>query len=257
MKLHAIARLGMLLGFGALQGCWFMWSPDDRAVPTPPIYDPDLSPPSAGFVMSRGCSPLNRAQCPLDARPLMTGVRETVSFSVPDNAYGGDPSVSVDDPSVVTVAGLRRTSGVGERYAGLFDLTAGASPGRTTLRVTGATGETWQWTIRVDAPAGMDIVDDEGAARFDRVQGRLALRVGEQVSLVGVPVNLEVERLYANDGVVWTVPNTRVVNLSWTYMQGPRVVDDRVFIDGVAPGQEEITVRAGVVERTVVVDVAR
>jgi len=38
-------------------------------------------------------------------------------------------------------------------------------------------------------------------------------------------------------------------------MRGERVADDHVYVEGLAPGTEVITVRAGVVERTIIVDV--
>lgn len=259
MKLQSLARVALLLGVNALSGCWFMWRSDDPSVPppSPPIFEPDVAQPTLGFTLSRGCSVLAREACPVDSRPLMTGVRERVSFSAPGSRTGQNPSVTVDDPSVVTVGAVQRASREGDRFTGLFDLTAGENRGATTLRLITADGQQWSWEVRVDAPAGMDIVDDMNEADFDRVQGRLALRVGERVGLTGVPVNLEVERLYANDGVVWAVPDVRTVNLSWSFMQGPRVVDDLAFIEGIAPGTAEITVRAGVVERTVTVTVSR
>lgn len=255
MNHRSLALLGALATTLSLQGCYWVWGDSDSPTPSPPLYlDPDDAPATLEFTLSRGCAGFASGPCP-STRPLMAGVRENASFSVPGNAYGPSPSVRVDDPAVLTVGALTRLSEEGRPYRGTFEVIAGSAPGSTTVTIANADGRSWQYVLRVEAAAGMDIVEDEGSGHLDRVQGTLRLRVGEQVSLTGVPVSAEVERLYANDVVIWTVPNTRVVNLSRSFMSGPRVADDHVYVQGRAAGTEEITVRAGVVERSIQVTV--
>jgi hypothetical protein len=251
--LHTVVAL--TLAANALAGCYVTWGDDTpRAVPVPvPFGLDDDAPPRFTFTLSRGCSALQQSACGTD-RPLMAGVRERVVVSIPGSAFGPEPVVRVSDPGVLTVGELQRLSSSGERYQAAFDL-RGVAAGVATLTVTGSDGRDFAFTVRVDEPAGMDIVEDEGTSQFDRDESRLRVRVGQRISLTGYPVNLNVERLYANDGVSWTVPTAERVNLSWSFMSGPRVVDDHVYLTGVAPGREVVTVRAGVVERTVIVDV--
>lgn len=249
--------LALLASSSALTGCYWRWDrPSEPDAPSPPIYrpDPDVE-PSLGFTLSRGCSPFARGQCP-PTRPLMAGVRERASFVVPLDGSTEDPSVSSSDPTVVSVDPVQRVGRSGGRYEGTFDLRAGTA-GSATVTIQWPDGQAWQYVLRVEDAAGMDIVEDEGNSYFDREDGRLRLRVGERASLNGYPVSRDVERLYANDVVIWTVPDTSHARLSWSFMSGPRVADDHVYVEGVAPGTDVITVRAGVVERTVLVDVTR
>lgn len=254
----SLSLLALLLSSQSLAGCIGRWeSPSDPPIPSPPIFrepDPD-GPATFGFTLSRGCSPFVNGQCPAE-RPLMVGVREQVSFSIPSGWSNEEPTVSTSDATVVAVDPVRRLSADGGRFTGTFDVRAG-NAGRATVTILGASGRAWQYVLRVEEAAGMDLVEDEGTSQFDREDGRLRLRVGQRVSMNGYPVSRDVERLYANDQVIWSVPSARVVNLSWSFMQGARVADDHVYVEGVAPGTDAITVRAGVVERTVLVDVTR
>lgn len=246
----------LLLSSNALTGCFIRWSDTPEPVPAPPIYrdDPDAE-PTFGFTMSRGCSPFERAQCP-PTRPLMAGVRERASFTIHLDGPAADPTVSSSDTAVIAVDPVQRVGASDGSYQGLFEVRAGVA-GSATVTIQRADGQAWQYVLRVEEAAGMDLVEDEGTAQFDRADGRLRLRVGDRVSMNGYPVSRDVEALYANDQVTWSVPNTEHVVLSWSFMRGPRVTDDHVYVEGVAPGTDVITVRAGVVERTVIVDVTR
>lgn len=257
MKLRSIVSL---LGFVALQntaGCYVEWGREPTPIPAPPPSFPDDvddAPPTFTFSRSRGCaSVLNRTVCGVD-RPLMVGVQEAIRLTIPGNERGPDPEITSSDPETLELSSVTRVSGQGERYSGVIAV-RGLRTGASTLSVRGNDGRQWTFDIRVDEAVGMFIEGDEGNPRFDDTEGLLRLRVGERVSLTGYPVNLNVERLYANDGVVWTAPHTRVVNLSWQSMSGARVVDDHVYIEGRAEGTVTLQVRAGVVERTVRVEV--
>ena len=260
MKLRTmLAALGFLTAVNGTTGCYVEWGRDgDRRTvpPTPlPITPGDFDPPTFSFSQSRGCAgAASTSACGFD-RPLMVGVREVIRFSIPGNAFSPAPEVTASDPEVLNVTSVERSSERGEGFVGTIAVRA-LRVGASEIRVRDASGTTWGYPIRVDEPAGMILAGDEGNPRFDAQEGRLQLRVGEQVSLTGHPVNLNVERLYANDGVTWTAPDTRTVNLSWQFMSGERVVDDHVYIQGRAPGRVTLQVRAGVVERTVVVEVS-
>jgi len=259
MKLRTmLSALGFLTAVNGTSGCYVEWGRDDRRLvpPTPsPITPGDFEPPSFTFTRSRGCAgAFNTSACGFD-RPLMVGVREVIRFSIPGNAFSAAPEVTASDPEALAITAVERTSERGEGFQGTISVQA-LRVGASVIQVRDASGTTWGFPIRVDEAAGMILEGDEGNPRFDAVEGRLQLRVGEQVSLTGYPVNLNVERLYANDGVTWTAPDTRTVNLSWQFMSGARVVDDHVYIQGRAPGQVTLQVRAGVVERSVVVEVS-
>lgn len=251
-----LSILALLASANAVSGCYWRWdSPSEPdAPPTIRVPDPDLD-ATLGFTLSRGCSPFAYGECP-STRPLMAGVRERASFVIPLDGPAADPTVTSSDPTVVSVDPVQRVSARGSRYQGTFDLRAGTA-GSATITIQRGDGQAWQYVLRVEDAAGMDLVEDEGGAYFDREDGRLRLRVGERASMNGYPVSRDVERLYANDVVIWTVPDTSHVRLSWSFMSGPRVADDHVYVEGVAPGTDAITVRAGVVERTVLVDVVR
>lgn len=258
MNHRTLALLSTLAISQCLPGCFWGWGRGDEPapVPSPPIYtDPDDAPATFSFTRSRGCSPFSDGTCP-NTRPLMVGVHEMVLFSVPGAAYGL-PTVTVEGSAAITLGAVSRLTSEGSGFRGTFDVTAGDRAGSATVTITVPDGRAWQYVLQVAAPAGMSLVEDEGSGHLDAVQGTLRLRVGEQVSLTGVPVSADVERLYANDVVVWTVPSTRVVNLSWSFMSGARVADDHIYVQGRGVGADEITVRAGVVERTIQVTVTR
>ncbi|MEZ4394782.1 MAG: hypothetical protein R3A48_27215 [Polyangiales bacterium] len=249
-----LTALGLLSALASTTGCYVEWGDDPPPRPlVPPTPDTD-APATFTFSLSRGCaSVLNTSACGPD-RPLMVGVREAIRFSVP---YAGDsetPTVTSSDPETLAVRSVTVTSSSRGRLSGVAEV-RGLRVGASTVTILSDDGRAWSYDIRVDEAAGMILEGDEGNPRFDEVEGRLNLRVGERVSLTGYPVNLNVERLYANDGVTWTAPDTRVVNLSWQLMSGARVVDDHAFIEGRAPGTVVLNVRAGVVERIVTVEV--
>ncbi len=252
MNLRLLASsLGLFVASQLLTGC-FPFPFDDHDDPIP-LVPPREESATFRFTASRGCGPFGDT-CGAD-RPLLAGVREQVAVSLSYNPSGLEPTVTSSDPSVIDVGPVRRTSSGGVDFQGLFDVRAGDHAGTATLTVTQGDGRTSTLELRVDAAAGMDIVEDEGTSHYDRSRGRVSLRVGERISLNGEPVNLDAVRLLSNDGVVWTVPDTRRINLSWSFMSGPRVADDHVYVEAVAPGTEVLTVRAGVVERTLIVDV--
>jgi hypothetical protein len=254
MNLRLLASaFGLVVASQSLAGCFFLWDRDEPDYITP-LVPPTDEAATFSFTASRGCGPFDRERC-TPARPLMAGVREVMAFELPGAGDGVPTTVSSSDPSVVTVGPTVSASSAGGRFSGNFDVRAGARPGSAVVTVSRGDGVETTVTVRVDEAAGMDLVEDEGTSRYDRGADRIALRVGERVSMNGYPVNREGERLYANDGVVWTVPSTERVELSWSFMTGERVADDHVYVTGRAPGTEVLTVRAGVVERTVIVDV--
>lgn len=257
MRLRAlVSSLGLLATLHGATGCYVEWGPDPDPPPSirvPPTPDLD-GPATFTFSLSRGCAAiLDRSTCGPD-RPLMVGVRESIRFTVPSSFTGETPTVTSSDPETLGVQGVTRVSSANGRLSGTIDV-RGLRVGASTLTIENDNGQSWSYEIRVDEPAGMILEGDEGNPRFDPIEGVLRLRVGEQVSLTGYPVNLNVERLYANDGVIWTAPDTRTVNLSWQFMSGARVVDDHVYIQGRAAGTVVLHVRAGVVERSVTVEV--
>lgn len=204
MKLRTmLSALGLLTAVHGTAGCYVEWGRDgDRRTvpPTPsPLVPDDDAPATFTFSLSRGCAAvLNTSACGPD-RPLMVGVREMIRFSIPGNAFGPTPSVTASDPEVLGVNAVTRTSDTGESFQGTVEV-RGLRVGASELVIQGGDGRSWRYAIRVDEAAGMILEGDEGNPRFDAVEGRLQLRVGEQVSLTGYPVNLNVERLYANDG---------------------------------------------------------
>ena len=252
MNLRLLASsLALVVASQSLTGCFFLWGGEP---PEPGLVPPREESATFRFTASRGCGAFTGDTCAPD-RPLLTGVREQVEVSLPSDYTGVDPTVTSSDPAVVQVGPLQRTSTRGGAYVGTFEVRAGTQAGSAALTVTGIDGASTTVTIRVDDAAGMDLVEDEGTAHYDRAQDHITLRVGERVSMNGYPVNRDGERLYANDGVVWTVPATAHVSLSWSFMAGARVADDHVYVEAQSPGTEVLTVRAGVVERTIVVDV--
>jgi hypothetical protein len=254
MNLRLLASaLALVVASQSLTGCFFFW---DRSEPAPvaPLAPPTEENPSFQFLSSRGCGPLLGNQCPL-TRPLMAGVNEQVMVYLPHAAAGRVPAVTSSDAAIVTVEPIAPTSASGADFLGSFRVRAGSRPGSAVLTVSDADGVETTTTVRVDEAAGMDLVEDEGTARYDRGSDRITLRVGERVSMNGYPVNREGVRLYANDGVVWTVASAERVSLSWSVMSGERVADDHVYVTARAPGTEVVTVRAGVVERSLTVEV--
>lgn len=253
MNLRLLASsLGLVIASQLYAGCIFPFPLDDHDDPIP-LVPPQEEVTSFRFTASRGCDPFSDA-CSSD-RLLLAGVREQMLVSLSNNWSGADPTVTSSDPSVIDVGPVRRNYADNGRYVGTFDVRAGDHAGSAAVTVTQGDGRTSTVILNVDEAAGMDIVEDEGTSHYDRSQGHISLRVGERISINGEPVNRNAVRLLSNDGVVWTVPDTRQVNLSWSYMAGPRVADDHVYVEAVAPGTEVLTVRAGVVERTLIIDV--
>jgi hypothetical protein len=254
MNLRLLASaLGLVVASQSLTGCFFLWDRDYPDDP-PPLVPPRDESVSFRFVSSRGCGPFSGDAC-TPVRPLMVGVRERVQVDIPSNPSDADPTVTSSDPSVVEVGAMQRVSAQGGGYVGAFDVRAGERAGSAEVTITQADGQSSTVRIRVDEAAGMDLVEDEGTSRYDRARDHITLRVGERVSMNGYPVNLNGERLLANDGVIWTVPSDARVDLTWSFMSGARVADDHVYVEGRSRGTEVLTVRAGVVERTVVVEV--
>ncbi|MDO9017761.1 MAG: hypothetical protein Q8S73_31615 [Deltaproteobacteria bacterium] len=254
MNLRLLASaLGLVVASQSLTGCFFLWDRNDPDEP-PLLVPPRDEAVSFRFLSSRGCGPFSGAACTAE-RPLMVGVRERMEVDIPSNPTGADPTVTSSDPSVIEVGAMQRVSTQGGGYLGAFDVRAGERTGSAEVTITQADGQSSTVRVRVDEAAGMDLVEDEGTSRYDRTRDHITLRVGERVSMNGYPVTINGERLLANDGVIWTVPSDERVNLSWTFMSGARVADDHVYVEGRSRGTEVLTVRAGVVERTLVVEV--
>jgi hypothetical protein len=253
MNLRLLASaLGLLVASQSLTGCFFLFDHRDYPDDPPPLVPPRDESASFRFTASRGCGPFTSCA---PSRPLMAGVRESLEVTMPDDYSGAAPTVTSSDPSVVSVSVIQTLSAQGGTYRGVFDVVAGEGVGSAEITVTQRSGQSSTVSVRVDQAAGMDLVEDEGTGHYDRSRDHIALRVGERVSMNGYPVNGDGVRLYGNNGVVWTVPSTGSVALSWGFMQGERVADDHVYVEGRAPGTEVVTVRAGVVERTIIVDV--
>lgn len=79
------------------------------------------------------------------------------------------------------------------------------------------------------------------------------LRGGAEVSITGCPTDARGVRPFANDAVVWTVPDTRVGGRRWADMSGTRVADDHVYFLGGLPGTATVTATAGAVTRRLTV----
>lgn len=253
MNLRLLASaFGLLVASQSLTGCLFLWDRRDYPDDPPPLVPPREEVASFRFTASRGCGPITNCAT---SRPLMAGVRESLEVTMSDDYSGAQPTVTSSDPSVVSVSVIQTLSAQGGTYRGVFDVVAGERAGSAEITVTQSSGQSSTVSVRVDEAAGMDLVEDEGTRHYDRSSDRIALRVGERASMNGYPVNRDGVRLYGNNGVVWSVPSNATVGLSWGFMQGERVADDHVYVEGRAPGTEVVTVRAGVVERTIIVEV--
>lgn len=260
MKLAAHLPTLALLGLShAMAGCSFgTHEGGDVVRPATPRgpQEPDVPGASSfGFVMSRGCAPFMADACPLD-RPLMTGVTEAVRFRVAGVARDDAAAATSSDPAVLRID----TSDIagtltGTTYEGLF-LVRAVAPGRATLTVTRDGVTLGTAVVRVDDAADLTVVvEEDGTPATARPADRLVVRSGARLSLDGRPFNLAGERLYGNDVVVWTVPDTRHVNLTWASNSGPRIADDHVYVEGHAPGVETLRVRAGRITRAIEVEV--
>lgn len=252
---HVIRALAFILVSRSLAGCLGESSgsaPIDRR----PTTDPSTAAPDAPtgaafhFGLSRGCSPFDGDACPVD-HPLMAGVDEFVRFDIAGVQRDDDATVTSSNPLVVRVTAAE-VSGVleGTTYRGVVVVHAG-SPGSATLtlRRSGVTLGTVD--LRVASPARLVVVHEPtGNPSPTNPVEQVALRVGEQWSMNGVPYDAHGEPLYANNGVEWTVPDTTHVNLTWTRQSGARVLDDHVYVEGHAPGTVQLTARAGSVART-------
>lgn len=260
MKLDARLFTLALLGLSHVTtGCSFgTHEGGDIVRPATPRgpQEPDVPGASSfGFVMSRGCAPSAAGTCPLD-RPLMTGVTEMVRFTVAGVSRDDDAAATSSDPAVLRIEGAGFVGTLsGDTYEGLF-LVRAVAPGRATLTVTRDGVVLGTAVVRVDDAADLAIVvEEDGTPATARPADRLVVRTGARLSLDGRPVNLAGERLYANDVVVWTVPDTQHVNLTWSHYSGPRIADDHVYVEGRAPGVETLSVNAGRVARAIEVEV--
>lgn len=259
MKLDARLPMFALLGLSlAMAGCSFGPREDGDVVrpATPRVpLEPDVpGATSFQFAMSRGCAPATADTCPLD-RPLMTGVTEMLRFAVAGVVRDDAATATSSDPAVLRVEPGAAGTLSGTTYEGLFVVRA-LAPGRATLTVTRDGVTLGAAVVRVDDAADLTVVvEEDGTPATARPTERLVVRTGARLSLDGRPVNLAGERLYANDVVVWTVPDTRHVNLTWSRHSGPRIDDDHVYVEGRAPGVETLSVRAGRITRAIEVEV--
>jgi hypothetical protein len=260
MKLTALVpTLALLCLSHAMTGCSFGSHEGsglvDRPAPRVP-QAPDVPGASSfHFVLSRGCAPTTPDACALD-RPLMTDVTEMVRFTVAGVARDDNAVVTSSDPAVLALDGPDVGGTLsGDTYEALF-LVHAIAPGRATLTITRDGVTLGTAVVRVDDAADLAVVvEDDGTPATARPADRLVVRTGARLSLDGRPVNLAGERLYANNVVTWTVPDTSRVNLTWASQSGTRIDDDHVYVEGRGRGVETLSVRAGRVARTVDVEV--
>ena len=208
-------------------------------------------------VQSAGCAGPISTGCAID-RPLLAGVDERVrvrrgtgASSLPTNLTFtssnlniitlGSPEAPVasdSDPSYFVPV---HAAGVGTAY---FE--ARASKGAIYDRVQ----------VRVANAATIDFTNNAGTALTG--MAAVNLRVAERMDIVGTGRDAQGNPLFSNNVVVWTVPDTTTVRLSWgTMPKGARIADDRVYLTGVAPGTATVTATIGTVTRTLMATVTQ
>ncbi len=208
-------------------------------------------------VQSAGCAGLLSTGCAID-RPLLAGVDERVrvrrgtgASSLPTNLTftssnlniitlgSPEPPVTTDsEPSYFVPV---HAAGVGTAY-----LEARASNGAIYDRVQ----------VRVASAATIDFTNNAGMAL--PAMATVNLRVGERVDVIGTGRDAQGNPLFSNNVVVWTVPDTSTVRLSWgTMPKGARIADDRVYLTGVAAGTVTVTATIGTVTRALTATVAQ
>lgn len=195
---------------------------------------------------SYGCASVLDTGCAI-TRPLMPDIRETVRVEL--RASGSDDvTLASTAPAVFTVASATRTLTPGRVYMG--DLTT-VAPGRGFLEVRRGGAAVDRVEVRVAAVATLGLLETDGTRALSTDGTRLALTVRQPVSLVGQPRDAAGTDLFANNGVVWTVPSGGPVRLSWGLERDvTRLQVDRAYVEGIAAGTTTVTVTAGGVTRT-------
>ncbi len=206
-----------------------------------------------GATRSRGCVPAinlfgaaRAAGCALD-RPFATGVRETIAVVVDGDGEDDALEFRALDGSLLRVDSVSRdnASRGGARYD--VDVIA-QSPGVTELRAVRADGSLVD-RVRVEVANATRITlaadtDVEAPGVLSADGGEFRLRVAQRASITAVGVDARGRGMFSNDAVYWSVPDTRVVSLSWGFLKGPMIQDDRVYVTGESAGR--VTMRATV-----------
>lgn len=238
----AVTALMTLATIGPLSGCVF----GGDATEDPVTFE---------FTQSRGCATLFGAGCPATG-PVLVGVHESLRVRVP---RGRDPQGNLTvrslDPDVVQVSSPSPTVGNAEvtYQAPLETLREGVA----TVVLQRADGSVVDRTrVTVAAAQGLDVVNDEPAQATLSADGSaLVVRLGRQASITGYATGAQGVRLHGNDGVVWTVADRNVAELSFGLTTGSRIADDHVYVLPRAVGETRVTVVAGAQSRTLTLTV--
>ncbi|MBI5513215.1 MAG: hypothetical protein HY909_05565 [Deltaproteobacteria bacterium] len=244
-----------LVGVAVFGGCGPWVNPAEPRVEPLPRFT---------VLRSQGCSGLFAVGCPLD-RPLLTGVHETINVRVPGSLTVGDVRVESTSPSVLSVDGVNVAVRDSTTTVAV-DVTARAT-GATRLKVWFTSGSLVdQVDVRVADATSIEVVETDPPRLLSPDGGTFTLRMPVATaasgarptedrsvgSLVGWARDAS-GRLYGNDAVVWTIADPSIARLSWLFMGGAEVRDDRVLLQALRPGTTIATVRAGSVSRTVTV----
>lgn len=238
----AVTALMTLTTIGPLSGCMIGG-------------DAAEDPVTFALTQSRGCAELFGPACPA-TEPLLVGVHESLRVRVP---RGSDPQGNLTvrslDPDVVQVSSPSPTVGNADvtYQAPIETLREGVA----TVVLQRADGSVVERTrLTVVAARGLDVVNDEPAQATLSADGAaLTLRLGRQASITGYATNGQGVRLHGNDGVVWTVDDRGVAELSFGLTTGARIADDHVYLLPRAAGVTRLTVVAGAQSRTLTLTV--
>jgi hypothetical protein len=217
------------------------------------------------FTESRGCAPTlslfsrGAPGCAID-RPMLAGVRETLVVQVDANSDEAGVTLRARDTNVVSLdATVDRTIAEGfSTYR--VRVTAGARAGATWFDVLDARGATID-SRRVEVAEARTIVfradnDTQPTLAIEGDGDRVRVPLGQRGSVTAWVRDAAGRELIANDAVHWSVDTADVVRLSWWTMGPTAVSDDRVYLEGVAPGEKFVSAQAGSVRRTLRVTVA-
>lgn len=233
-----------LLSLGSVTGC-FIGSGDAAS---------DSGAVEYGFTLSRGCANLFGPACPAST-PLMTGIAESLRVRVPRSR---DPQANLTvvsvTPDVLQVDDASHTVGSAQvdYQASIHTLRAGEAT-IVVQQPNGTVVDRVRVTVR--DPTGMSVVNEEPTQSTLSADGAmLTVRVGQQASITG-RVTAQGVSLLANDGVVWTVDDVAVAELSFGLTQGARIADDHVYVLPHRAGVSRLTATAGSQQRTITLTV--
>lgn len=206
---------------------------------------------------SRGCADLFADGCAVGTGSLLVGVNESLEVRVSrSDDPRGDLILVSTAPQVVEVTGSS-VSGTSSEQTYRFRVSARA---RGTARVElrrpdGAVVD--HVTARADEAASIAVVNEAtGSTTLSSDGARYSLRMGVEGSLTGFAQDAAGRRMFGNDAVIWTVPDTSIVELGFGFASGARIADDRVSVTPRAPGVVRATVTAGAVSRAVEITVS-